>query len=151
MWSFLFIISLPTEISCGNAGELPHGEFQYEGDTVVGERVYAVCREGWGDARRRRLHDSPNERPGLWWLVLRVDRYTLKGLNYMTCKTSGWTGEFPTCVGEKMPQLHVGLYLGNLSHTIIALIMNFVAISVRTDVYEYRLISDALSRKNILV
>ncbi|XP_040050177.1 complement receptor type 1 isoform X2 [Gasterosteus aculeatus] len=58
------------KISCGNAGELPHGEFQYEGDTVVGERVYAVCREG----------------------------YTLKGLNYMTCKTSGWTGEFPTCV-----------------------------------------------------
>ncbi|KAL6119245.1 uncharacterized protein ACO6RY_03861 [Pungitius sinensis] len=58
-------------ISCGNAGKLPNGEFLYEGDTFVGEKVYAVCKEG----------------------------YTLKGVNnYMTCKASGWTGEFPSCV-----------------------------------------------------
>ncbi|XP_047451330.1 complement receptor type 1-like [Mugil cephalus] len=55
--------------SCGNAGELLNGQFQYEGNTFVGEKVYAICNEG----------------------------YTLKGLNYMTCKKSGWTGEFPTC------------------------------------------------------
>ena len=28
---------------------------------------------------------------------LPVDSYTLKGLNYMICKKSGWTGEVPTC------------------------------------------------------
>ncbi|XP_049921778.1 complement receptor type 1 isoform X1 [Epinephelus moara] len=56
--------------SCGNAGDLPNGEFQYEGNSFVGEKVYAVCNEG----------------------------YTLKGLNYMICKKSGWTGEIPSCV-----------------------------------------------------
>nr|XP_020492347.1 complement receptor type 1-like isoform X1 [Labrus bergylta] len=55
--------------SCGNAGDLPNGHFNYEGNSVVGEKVYAVCNEG----------------------------YTLKGLGYMTCKKSGWTGEFPSC------------------------------------------------------
>ncbi|KAM8863906.1 complement receptor type 1-like [Spinachia spinachia] len=56
--------------SCGNAGQLPNGEFQYEGDAFVGDKVYAVCKEG----------------------------YAVKGFNYMTCETSGWTGEFPSCV-----------------------------------------------------
>ncbi|XP_044067408.1 complement receptor type 1-like [Siniperca chuatsi] len=55
--------------SCGNAGDLPNGQFQYEGNSFLGEKVYAVCNEG----------------------------YTLKGLNYMICKKSGWTGEFPSC------------------------------------------------------
>ncbi|XP_053174007.1 complement receptor type 2 [Scomber japonicus] len=55
--------------SCGNAGDLPNGLFQYEGNSLIGEKVYAVCNDG----------------------------YTLKGLNYMICKKSGWTGEFPTC------------------------------------------------------
>ncbi|XP_041801349.1 complement receptor type 1 [Chelmon rostratus] len=55
--------------SCGNAGDLPNGEFQYEGNSFIGEKVYAVCNEG----------------------------YTLKGLNYLICKKSGWTGEFPSC------------------------------------------------------
>ncbi|XP_063741873.1 complement receptor type 1 isoform X2 [Eleginops maclovinus] len=55
--------------SCGNAGDLPHGEFQYEGHSFVGEKAYAVCNKG----------------------------YTLKGLDYIVCKKSGWTGEFPSC------------------------------------------------------
>ncbi|GAA6216492.1 sushi, von Willebrand factor type A, EGF and pentraxin domain-containing protein 1-like [Lates japonicus] len=55
--------------SCGNAGDLPNGQFVYEGNSFVGEKVYAECNEG----------------------------YTLKGLNYMICKRSGWTGEFPSC------------------------------------------------------
>ncbi|XP_041654951.1 complement receptor type 1 [Cheilinus undulatus] len=55
--------------SCGNAGELPNGQFIYEGNSYIGERVYAECNEG----------------------------YTLKGLNYLICKKSGWTGEVPTC------------------------------------------------------
>ncbi|XP_026188904.1 complement receptor type 1-like isoform X2 [Mastacembelus armatus] len=59
--------------SCGNAGDLPNGQFHYEGSSFVGEKVYAVCNEG----------------------------YTSKGVNYMICKKSGWTGEFPICeVGE---------------------------------------------------
>ncbi|XP_005926276.1 complement receptor type 1 isoform X1 [Haplochromis burtoni] len=57
------------KISCGNAGDLPNGEFQYEGNSYIGEKVFAVCNEG----------------------------YTLKGLNYMICKRSGWAGEFPSC------------------------------------------------------
>ncbi|XP_031172593.2 complement receptor type 1 isoform X2 [Sander lucioperca] len=57
---------------CGNAGELLNGEFHYEGNSFVGEKVYAVCNEG----------------------------YTVKGLNYMICKKSGWTGEFPSCEEE---------------------------------------------------
>ncbi|XP_029012119.1 complement receptor type 1-like isoform X2 [Betta splendens] len=59
--------------SCGNAGELSNGQFVYEGESYIGERVKAVCDKG----------------------------YTLKGLNYLTCKKSGWSGERPTCeVGE---------------------------------------------------
>nr|XP_020466334.1 complement receptor type 1-like [Monopterus albus] len=59
--------------TCGSAGALPNGQFRYGGSTLIGERVYAVCNEG----------------------------YTLKGLNFMTCKRSGWSGEFPSCeVGE---------------------------------------------------
>ncbi|KAF3860727.1 hypothetical protein F7725_000982 [Dissostichus mawsoni] len=55
--------------SCGNAGALPHGEFQYEGNSFVGEKAYAVCNEG----------------------------YSLKGLDYIICKKSGWTSEIPSC------------------------------------------------------
>nr|XP_057906606.1 complement decay-accelerating factor transmembrane isoform-like isoform X1 [Doryrhamphus excisus]XP_057906608.1 complement decay-accelerating factor transmembrane isoform-like isoform X1 [Doryrhamphus excisus] len=55
--------------SCGNAGDLPHGWLQYEGHSFIGEKVYAICNDG----------------------------YTLKGPKYMTCKKSGWTGKFPTC------------------------------------------------------
>lgn len=55
--------------SCGNAGDLPNGEFQYEGNSFLGEKVYAVCNEG----------------------------YSVKGLDYMICKRSGWTGDFPSC------------------------------------------------------
>ncbi|XP_076597276.1 C4b-binding protein alpha chain-like isoform X2 [Chaetodon auriga] len=57
------------KVSCGNAGELLNGEFHYEGNSLIGEKVYAVCDEG----------------------------YTLKGLSYMICKKSGWTGDFPSC------------------------------------------------------
>ncbi|XP_054902189.1 C4b-binding protein alpha chain [Poeciliopsis prolifica] len=57
------------KISCGNAGELPNGHFVYEGQTYIGEKVYAKCNEG----------------------------YMLKGMSYMICKRSGWTGEFPLC------------------------------------------------------
>ncbi|XP_068453578.1 complement receptor type 1-like isoform X2 [Clinocottus analis] len=56
--------------SCGSAGELPNGDFQYEGNAILGDRVYAICNQG----------------------------YTLKGFNYMTCKRSGWSGDFPSCV-----------------------------------------------------
>nr|XP_046251555.1 complement receptor type 1-like [Scatophagus argus] len=55
--------------SCGNAGDLLNGQFEYEGNSYIGEKVYAVCNEG----------------------------YTLKGLNYLVCKKSGWTGEVPAC------------------------------------------------------
>ncbi|CAG04046.1 unnamed protein product [Tetraodon nigroviridis] len=55
--------------SCGNAGDLPNGQFEYEGNSYLGEKVYAVCYAG----------------------------YTLKGPNYLVCKKSGWTGQFPTC------------------------------------------------------
>ncbi|KAM7411593.1 hypothetical protein PAMA_021536 [Pampus argenteus] len=55
--------------SCGNAGDLPNGQFEYEGNSLIGEKVYAVCNDG----------------------------YTLKGFSYMICKRSGWTGEFPSC------------------------------------------------------
>ncbi|XP_035996043.1 complement receptor type 1 isoform X1 [Fundulus heteroclitus] len=61
------------KISCGNAGDLPNGNFRYEGQTFVGEKVYAECNEG----------------------------YVVKGMNYMICKKSGWTGEFPSCEAEK--------------------------------------------------
>ncbi|XP_028265735.1 complement component receptor 1-like protein isoform X2 [Parambassis ranga] len=55
--------------SCGYAGNLLNGHFDYEGNSYIGEKVYAVCDEG----------------------------YTLKGPHFLTCKKSGWTGEFPTC------------------------------------------------------
>ncbi|XP_035513011.1 complement receptor type 1 isoform X1 [Morone saxatilis] len=55
--------------SCGNAGDLPNGQFEYEGNSFLGEKVYAICNEG----------------------------YTVKGLNYMICKKTGWTGDFPSC------------------------------------------------------
>ncbi|XP_070766821.1 membrane cofactor protein [Enoplosus armatus] len=55
--------------SCGNAGDLPNGQFEYEGKSFIGDKVYAVCNNG----------------------------YTVKGLHYMTCKKSGWAGEFPSC------------------------------------------------------
>lgn len=31
---------------------------------------------------------------------LHVDRYTVKGLNYMVCKRAGWSGDIPICEGE---------------------------------------------------
>lgn len=37
---------LPTEISCGSAGDLPNGNFRYEGQTYVGEKVFAECKKG---------------------------------------------------------------------------------------------------------
>lgn len=40
-------------------------------------------------------------------------RYTLKGLNYMICKRSGWTGEFPSCEGR----LDKSIFTGSLSET----------------------------------
>ncbi|XP_008300892.1 complement receptor type 1-like, partial [Stegastes partitus] len=58
-----------TEKTCGYAGDLLHGYLHYEGQSYLGERVYATCQEG----------------------------YTLKGPNYLICEASGWTGEFPTC------------------------------------------------------
>ncbi|MEQ2298071.1 hypothetical protein AMECASPLE_001356 [Ameca splendens] len=62
------------KISCGNAGDLPNGNFVYEGQTYIGEKVYAECNKG----------------------------YILKGMNYMICKKSGWTGEVPSCVEKKV-------------------------------------------------
>uniref|UniRef100_A0A3B5QPM4 Complement receptor type 1-like n=1 Tax=Xiphophorus maculatus TaxID=8083 RepID=A0A3B5QPM4_XIPMA len=62
------------KIACGNAGDLPNGHFRYEGQTYVGEKVYAKCNEG----------------------------YMLKGMSYMICKRSGWTGEFPSCEEKKI-------------------------------------------------
>ncbi|CAG6021704.1 unnamed protein product [Menidia menidia] len=56
--------------TCGNAGDLPNGQLHYEGETYIGERVYATCNSG----------------------------YTLRGKGFMTCKASGWTGEFPSCI-----------------------------------------------------
>lgn len=32
-------------------------------------------------------------------MCFHVDRYILKGMSYMICKKSGWTGEFPSCEG----------------------------------------------------
>ncbi|KAM4610366.1 complement receptor type 2 isoform 2-T2 [Polymixia lowei] len=55
--------------SCGNAGDLLNGQFEYEGNSVLGDKVHAVCNDG----------------------------YTLSGMGYMICKSSGWTGEFPSC------------------------------------------------------
>ncbi|XP_073326155.1 complement component receptor 1-like protein [Pagrus major] len=55
--------------SCGNAGELANGQFNYEGDSLIGEKVIAVCNDG----------------------------YTVKGLNYMVCKRAGWSGDVPIC------------------------------------------------------
>uniref|UniRef100_UPI0037E96928 complement receptor type 1 isoform X2 n=1 Tax=Semicossyphus pulcher TaxID=241346 RepID=UPI0037E96928 len=55
--------------SCGNAGDLLNGQFHYEGNSYVGEKVYAECNEG----------------------------YTLKGPNFMICKKTGWSDEFPSC------------------------------------------------------
>ncbi|KAK2851672.1 hypothetical protein Q5P01_007948 [Channa striata] len=60
--------------SCGNAGDLPNGQFLYEGSSLIGEKVYATCNEG----------------------------YTLKGLNYLICKNTGWTGEFPSCEEQEI-------------------------------------------------
>ncbi|KAF7666992.1 hypothetical protein LDENG_00084440 [Lucifuga dentata] len=65
--------------SCGNAGELPNGQFLYEGNSVLGDKVHAQCNEG----------------------------YTLKGMNYMICKSSGWTGEFPSCELIHCPELKI--------------------------------------------
>lgn len=55
--------------SCGNAGDLPNGHFEYERNAYIGEKVNALCNKG----------------------------FTLKGPAYMVCKKSGWSGERPTC------------------------------------------------------
>ncbi|KAM3616945.1 uncharacterized protein V6R79_000095 [Siganus canaliculatus] len=55
--------------SCGNAGALPNGQFFYEGNSFIGEKVYAQCDEG----------------------------FTLKGIDFMVCKKTGWTGDLPSC------------------------------------------------------
>ncbi|XP_077405259.1 membrane cofactor protein-like isoform X2 [Vanacampus margaritifer] len=57
------------KMSCGNVGDLPNGRFHYEGLSVIGEKVYALCNNG----------------------------YTLKGPKYMICRRTGWTDEFPKC------------------------------------------------------
>lgn len=46
IFSGLFIW-FPPEKSCGNAGDLPNGQFEYEGNSYLGEKVYAVCNLGW--------------------------------------------------------------------------------------------------------
>ncbi|TNN73166.1 C4b-binding protein [Liparis tanakae] len=56
--------------SCGYVGDLLYGEFLYKGNSFIGEKVYARCKEG----------------------------YTLRGLDYMICKKSGWAGDLPSCV-----------------------------------------------------
>uniref|UniRef100_A0AAY5K2U7 Si:ch73-217n20.1 n=1 Tax=Esox lucius TaxID=8010 RepID=A0AAY5K2U7_ESOLU len=54
--------------TCGSAGDLFNGYFNYTG-SLFGDKAYAVCNEG----------------------------FTLKGMEYRTCKDSVWTGEIPTC------------------------------------------------------
>uniref|UniRef100_A0A8C6WY63 Sushi domain-containing protein n=1 Tax=Neogobius melanostomus TaxID=47308 RepID=A0A8C6WY63_9GOBI len=54
---------------CGNAGELLNGYFTYEGESVLGDKAYAVCDDG----------------------------YTLKGPKAIECGTKGWPTELPTC------------------------------------------------------
>lgn len=67
----------------------------------------------------------------LWWNLLvnlcltHADRYTLKGPNYMVCKKSGWTGEFPTCEGEDQPWIGEPSWRG-LTH-LISSFSNIVA------------------------
>lgn len=39
-------IRFPPEKSCGNAGDLPNGQFEYEGNSYLGEKAYAVCNLG---------------------------------------------------------------------------------------------------------
>lgn len=48
-------IRFPPEKSCGNAGDLPNGQFEYEGNSYLGEKVYAVCDLGWVKRRLKRL------------------------------------------------------------------------------------------------
>ncbi|KAM4562246.1 complement receptor type 1-like isoform 2-T2 [Odontesthes bonariensis] len=55
--------------TCGNAGDISHGEFRYDGETYIGARAYATCKNG----------------------------YTLRGKGYVTCQKSGWSGAYPTC------------------------------------------------------
>lgn len=43
-WLFIWF---PPEKSCGNAGDLRNGQFEYEGNSYLGEKVYAVCNIGW--------------------------------------------------------------------------------------------------------
>ncbi|KAG9332700.1 hypothetical protein JZ751_014799 [Albula glossodonta] len=55
--------------SCGSAGEILNGYFDYMGEASFGDFVAAVCREG----------------------------YHLKGNRYRLCQDSGWSGEIPSC------------------------------------------------------
>ncbi|XP_041860037.1 sushi, von Willebrand factor type A, EGF and pentraxin domain-containing protein 1-like isoform X1 [Melanotaenia boesemani] len=56
--------------TCGNAGDIPNGHFIYDGETYIGEKVFAKCNQG----------------------------YVVKGMGFMTCERTGWSGEFPSCV-----------------------------------------------------
>ncbi|XP_010889745.2 CUB and sushi domain-containing protein 1 [Esox lucius] len=62
--------------TCGSAGDLFNGYFNYTG-SLFGDKAYAVCNEG----------------------------FTLKGMEYRTCKDSVWTGEIPTCEEGREPQI----------------------------------------------
>ncbi|XP_072223736.1 complement receptor type 2 isoform X2 [Leuresthes tenuis] len=55
--------------TCGNAGDIPNGEFSYDGETYIGTRAYITCKNG----------------------------YTLRGNSYVTCQKSGWSGAYPIC------------------------------------------------------
>ncbi|XP_036390275.1 complement receptor type 2-like isoform X2 [Megalops cyprinoides] len=55
--------------NCGSAGDIFNGHFEYEGDALFGDRVTAVCKEG----------------------------YYLKGNRYRQCQDFGWDGRVPSC------------------------------------------------------
>ncbi|KAJ8257419.1 hypothetical protein GJAV_G00185400 [Gymnothorax javanicus] len=59
-----------TRSSCGSAGEILNGHFDYMGkEALFGDVIVAVCQEG----------------------------YRLKGSRYRLCETFGWSGEIPSC------------------------------------------------------
>ncbi|KAF7210032.1 membrane cofactor protein [Nothobranchius furzeri] len=91
-------LSLECEkIRCGNAGDLPNGEFLHEGEGFIGEKVYADCKTG----------------------------YALKGPNYRICKSSGWAGEFPSCEETcTAPTVDNSVQKGSVSKYFVGDIMN---------------------------
>ncbi|XP_018616112.1 sushi, von Willebrand factor type A, EGF and pentraxin domain-containing protein 1-like isoform X2 [Scleropages formosus] len=54
---------------CGSAGDILNGYFEYEGQSLFGDKAFAMCKEG----------------------------YRLKGDRYMQCGNNGWEGKVPTC------------------------------------------------------